>query len=354
MLEIKNKRILLFGYYGRSNIGDDIMLKNLTENLINKKAKKIVVLVDKSFDLEESFSDRVIFLKGLKNNFLSFLYYLIRFEYFIWGGGTCFFDNPSVSGLKELRYFTLIRKKINNKRKNFFIGIGIERISKNRDIIIKILQNTDGIVLRDEKSYENLFELAPSFIEKSDFVEVFNDMVLMKTTHEIIKNSKDDLNEKYITFSGHYKYENDVAIIKHCATQLEKILNTLNVKTLVFIPAKYDINGDTNFHYRVRDALESSGKYELKTPILTSYNDYIEILSNSYKHVGMRLHSIVLSDILMIPSIALAYQEKIKQYNENAYEILDEWGDGEFSLKDQKEISNLLFDNSKLYENFFK
>ena len=157
MLEIKNKRILLFGYYGRSNIGDDIMLKNLTENLINKKAKKIVVLVDKSFDLEESFSDRVIFLKGLKNNFLSFLYYLIRFEYFIWGGGTCFFDNPSVSGLKELRYFTLIRKKINNKRKNFFIGIGIERISKNRDIIIKILQNTDGIVLRDEKSYENLF-----------------------------------------------------------------------------------------------------------------------------------------------------------------------------------------------------
>ncbi|CAL2094236.1 polysaccharide pyruvyl transferase family protein [Tenacibaculum sp. 190524A02b] len=357
MLEIKNKTILLFGYYGKSNIGDDIMLKNLTEILVTKKAKKIVVLVDKSFDLEENFYTNIIFLKGLKKNFFRFLYFLVKLDYFIWGGGTCFFDNPSISGLKELLYFTKIRKKFSESRKNFFIGIGVEKVNNNREIIIKILDNTDGIILRDQKSFENLINLYPSISKKLDFTEVFNDMVLMNATNEIIKKDskeKEKSNKSYITFSGHYKYENNNDVIQHCATELEKILDRLNINVLVFIPAKYDINGDSNFHYKIKKTLQSSEKYILETPILSNYKDYMQTLSKSQKHIGMRLHSLILSDILMVPNIALAYQEKIKQYNENAFKILDKWGEEEFLLKNEEEITNTLLNNSKLYENFFK
>ena len=114
MLKIKNNKILLFGYYGKSNIGDDIMLLNLVHLLEIRKPKKIIIIVDPSFNIENKFNKNIIFIRGFKNNLPLVIYHIIMSQIFIWGGGTCFFDNPSTRGLKELYFFTRLRKLVSN------------------------------------------------------------------------------------------------------------------------------------------------------------------------------------------------------------------------------------------------
>ena len=354
MLTIKNKTILLFGYYGKSNIGDDIMLINLVELLVNKKAKKIIVLVDKSFNMEEDFDSRIIFLKGLKSNAFTFLFQLLTVNYFIWGGGTCFFDNPSIRGLKELFYFTKLRKIFSAKKKNYFIGIGVEKVVTRKEIINKILNNTDGVILRDKKSKQNFLELNDSYETNMDFLEVFDDMVFMESTKKMLDEIP--VNEgfkNYITFSGHYKYENNDEVIKHTALELIKVMDVLQVKQVIFLPAKYDENGDTEFHLKVKKEVLSMRDYVLDVPEIIKIKDYITLLKSSHKHIGMRLHSLVLADLLILPNIALSYQEKINQYNKNAVGILSNWSTQEFVKSDKDKINILLKKNTNNYEGFF-
>ena len=355
MLTVKNKTILLFGYYGKSNIGDDIMLINIVDLLVRKKTKKIVVLVDKSFNMEEDFDSSVVFLKGLKNNILSFLIQLIKVDYFIWGGGTCFFDNPSNRGLKELLYFTSLRKIISKNKKNFFIGIGVEKVEKSKILIRRILSYTDGVILRDKISRENLLYIDNTFNHKTDFIEVYDDMVLMNTTKNILnKKAISITSNKYITFSGHYKYENNDKVVKHTAKELKKVMDRLNIYHVVFLPAKYDKKGDCGFHLNVKNELISNKKYNLEIPEIKHIYSYIGILKKTQKHIGMRLHSLVLSDIFLIPNIALAYQEKIYQYNKEAKEVLSNWSSEKFIEVEGNRISNLLENNTNKYESFFK
>ena len=66
MLKIKNNKILLFGYYGKSNIGDDIMLLNLVHLLEIRKPKKIIIIVDPSFNIENKFNKNIIFIRGFR------------------------------------------------------------------------------------------------------------------------------------------------------------------------------------------------------------------------------------------------------------------------------------------------
>lgn len=355
MLDVHNKKIFLFGYYGKSNIGDDIMLLNLVHMIENKRPKRIYILVDSRFKLEESFSQDIVFIKGMKKNLFVLLNVLLTSHIFIWGGGTCFFDNPSTRGLNELRYFTRLRKLFNRRLKNLFIGIGVEKVEKNLLLIKKILANTDGVIVRDPVSAKNLLAINRQVNARMEFLEVYDDIVLTIYTKTRFKKYTDSVNEiQYITFSGHYKYTENNQVIEHTVKEIESILDKYQISHLYFLPSKYDEYGDNLFHYRLYQELQEKEKYNLKVVEVQSIEEYVKILRGANYHLGMRLHSLILADIFSIPKISLAYQQKIYQYERNSVDVMDQWGKLEFQSKNKNQLMSLLEKNTKDYESFFK
>lgn len=355
MLSVKNKKVFLFGYYGKSNIGDDIMLLNLVKLLQEKEVKKIIILVDPAFNMQSEFNGDIIFLRGIKNNIIKLTTYLLQAHIFIWGGGTCFFENPSKRGLNELFIFSRIRKLYSKKTENFFIGIGVEKLKINKSIVTKILLYTDGVIVRDSISKQNLLELYPEIKNNFKFLEVFNDLVLINSTKKLFKDSAIiNSNTPYMTFSGHYKYTEDEQLIKHTANELLLTMKKLNIFHIVFLPSKYDKKGDNTFHNNLVNSFDKKVNCNLEVLELNSINEYFRVLKNSKYHIGMRLHSLILADILLIPKISLAYQQKINQYDSKAVDVFTKWSNLNFLQINKEELSNLLEKNTENYESFFK
>jgi polysaccharide pyruvyl transferase WcaK-like protein len=62
------------------------------------------------------------------------------------------------------------------------------------------------------------------------------------------------------------------------------------------------------------DDREIFEKLDLQIPVLTDWPEIVKNLSECEILIGMRLHSLILADRLNIPSIALAYQEKVRNF----------------------------------------
>lgn len=328
MIKVRTKKVFLFGYYGRNNIGDDIMLNNIVELLNRRGVKKIIVLSGSNDNnILNICTEKVNVIKGIKRNLFRVLFELVSCKIFLWGGGTCFFDNPNKRGFIELYIFFIIRK-IFNKSENYFIGIGMEPMAQSLPIVKKIIKFTKGIVFRDLESKETYLNYFPNAYNK--ILGQFDDLVFHNSTFDIINKSATDfdfiIGEDYFTFSGHMKYGENMAI--HCANELVRIGLKDNL-TIVLLPAKFGItDSDELFHKLVEQEIKKiNSNINVVNLGINSIYEFIGVLRKSRFHYGMRLHSLILADILGIPNVAIAYQNKIKQYKSNACLPTDSWSD---------------------------
>lgn len=354
MLTIRGKSVFLFGYYGRGNIGDDIMLNNLLNIFLDKGVSNISLLVGPDY-LPSVADRRITISRGIKDNPVGFVKGLVGSDYFIWGGGTCFFDNPSERGLKELNGLLKLRGFF-GKRENYFIGIGIEPIYKSREIILRILKRVKGITLRDPLSLENLIAIDDKIASGLKFLEVYDDIVFLKqTTRFLEKSGKASSNlppGNYITFSGHFKYGREMA--QHTATQIIRLLERFGDDyNIVFLPAKFKSESDDLFHDLVINELREARFGRFFKADINDINDFVSVLGHAKYHIGMRLHSLILADMLNIPNIALAYQNKVFQYAPYALEPGADWAGGEFKHPENQKKEWRIDSNTVNYEKFF-
>jgi polysaccharide pyruvyl transferase WcaK-like protein len=154
-----NDKVFLVGYYGWNNTGDDMMLYSLLSYLskINKNFNYTILSNDpKLFLPKELEYDKIIYIN--EHNYFSILIQLILSDYIILGGGTHFYDyGRIINRIYRLHQFYIIFyiSKLLNK-KIYFIGIGIEcfKTQYGKNILKKILQTSDYIVVRDSLSYD--------------------------------------------------------------------------------------------------------------------------------------------------------------------------------------------------------
>ena len=100
------KMIVLVGYFGEENLGDEIMLENILKRWCYRIP--ITVLVNNRISrLEESYPN-VKQLVLSKSNFLVLIKVLVSVKAVIWIGGTCLYDKENIQGLKELFALVLL------------------------------------------------------------------------------------------------------------------------------------------------------------------------------------------------------------------------------------------------------
>lgn len=150
------RKILLSGYYGYNNAGDEAILKSIIANIrkIDSSAS-IAVLTDNVKFTEEKYG-----IKAVKRfSVFNILKALLSCDILISGGGTLFQDRTST---RSLIYYTSIinlAKMFGKKVMIYANGMGPISKKSNMRRVRRAIENSDIVTLRDEESMDFVMSL---------------------------------------------------------------------------------------------------------------------------------------------------------------------------------------------------
>ncbi len=298
------KTVLLSGYYGFDNSGDDAILKAIVKDLReNIKDLDIVVLSNNPKETEKTYDVRAVdrfslpkVIKAMKNS-----------DLFISGGGSLLQD---ITSSRSLWYYLMTMEFAIILRKPFMVyanGIGPIDKTINRNLTRHILNKAKYITLRDQDSYEFVKNLGV----KNKNIEVTSDPVFtLKASEEarvldIFENEKIPTDKKIIGISLR-KWENDEKIISSIIETIEKLEENYDYNYLL-IPMHYP--EDLNISREILKRLERKNCYVLqeKYPV----EDIMGVIKKLDLILAMRLHALIYAAAEKIPIVGLVYDPKV-------------------------------------------
>jgi polysaccharide pyruvyl transferase CsaB len=301
-----NYDVIISGYYGFNNMGDDAMLMAIIDNLRQYREDiRIVTLSHNPMETKRSYG-----VDSISRVNLFYIYQVMRkARLFIYGGGNLIQDNTSTRSLLYYLGTIWIAKKMNLKVMFYANGIGPLNKNANKDITRKILNRVDVITLREELSLQELKNL------NIDGPETYITADPAFTVRPASDNEVDELFEKegidmqgpYVGFSvrkwhGHEKYKE--AIIRAADHMIDKY----GIKP-VFIPMHCPDD-----LYIIEDIVaKMKGKAWI---IRNTYSipQIIGVIKRMEMLIGMRLHALIFAASLSVPFLGLAYEPKVEGF----------------------------------------
>ncbi len=300
------KKIIISGYYGFNNLGDEAILAAWVQGLkkySNAEAIKIIALSNQPQETAKKHGIEAI---G-RYDILALVKNLLSADLLISGGGGLLQD---VTGKFSVAYYLslIVLAKILGC-KTFFAaqGVGPIKTKFNRFLIAKVLEQVDKISVRDKQSKELLAE----FGVKQKII-LTADLAL-----SLASGSKESgvqlLQEEGITVS-----ESMLAVVirdwqeNEYLAQLAKVLNDLASKynfKLLIIPFK--LPGDLKVSYKFKELLNPPAQLLKKRYSPLEMIDLIKVFDFL---IGVRLHSLIFASLNRVPVAGIAYDPKINNF----------------------------------------
>lgn len=308
-------RLLITGYYGAGNFGDDIMLEAVCKKLIKMYPNikiSILKMFEKDLQIDIPKSVKVINFYKIRGVFRkSFMRYLfMKNDIFVWGGGTCFTDEDG-DGLYD--YMKMAKE---NGVKIAYLGVGVGKLSKEERIekIQYLMKNLDFISLRDEKSYEYCKKNVPNWEEKVFLAEDL--AYLYFENKNLINKDKKNSIKKNIVVSWrnliNYRTEDEEnKLIKELVAFLEILLKDTN-NTISILPL--DDRKDIAKCESIYIALKNICPERVEFINNLSPAEKVDLLIGCDANISARLHGIFVSEIVGIKTIGLSYSIKIEEF----------------------------------------
>ena len=297
------KNVLLSGYYGFDNAGDEAVLYAIIESLRGEGLNDITVLSAKPLETAAQYSVKAVDRWGKKA-----LYQAVKnCDLFISGGGSLLQDVTSKNGI--LYYLGLIWLALFKKKPVLVYAQGIGPIvhERNRKLTAKLLNKVQAITVRDLPSRQTLLDMG---VRKD--IQVGVDPVLGLAAERIDEKSgqaellahgwQPEGGPTLLVAVRPWSEEGDR--LRELALTGDHFAN--RGWQVVFLPMHY---GEDNAEsQRVAEimhqkAIVLSGKY---TPLET-----MALIKNSDLVLGMRLHTLIMAAVLAKPMAALSYDPKI-------------------------------------------
>jgi len=337
--ENKGKRAILFGGFGEHNIGDTILLvnslrilKGLKINIFTynpERTRKNLMKNNLSFsDIDITYTGRWGISDPSKKGIKRFLWIfksirdIYKCDIFLIGPGTLMHDETNRLyiwfWLSRIIIAVLFRKKI------AFWGAGIGSVeSPIAKVTLKwIAKRTAFSITRDRGSREMMiknYSFDPKkTINLIDLGVSENDYKKPKKVKVNKKGLKIGINFRYLEekhFKGNKKRmkENYIKTIGYFLNKLKLHNKTIE---LFFFPMCLDVHqNDLKMYHILHEKLKNSSLGEIN---IVNNDQNIERFKKEMKKmdlfIGVRLHSVVLSTSLSIPSLAISYSEKVDYY----------------------------------------
>ncbi|WP_246942783.1 polysaccharide pyruvyl transferase CsaB [Bacillus pinisoli] len=300
-------RIVISGYYGFHNIGDEAILYSIIQSLKSYEQNvKITVLSN-----DPEFTRHTYGVDAVNRwNIKEVLHSLKKSDGLISGGGSLLQDQ---TGWKSIPYYTGIMALAKIAKKPIFVyaqGMGpINKVFSKR-IVNLALNRVSAITVRDERSKELLKSL--NVIKPIGLVP---DPVLGLSVGATESEWINSLNtsKQFIVVSVR-DWQTKYAYLKNIADSLSMFIEDYQV---ILLPMHGKHDEETS--KKLNEMLDNKA---LIAPYEASIQEKIAIIGNGALLIGMRLHALIFAAITNTPFIALSYDPKIDVFTEQANQVV--------------------------------
>ena len=330
--EIKVSDIVLSGYYGFSNSGDDAILKMIISEIKKQKPDMgITILSNRPHDAKAIYNVNAV----NRWNLFSIINVLKKSKVFISGGGSVIQDVTSTKSLLYYLFLIVLAKTYNNKVMLYANGIGPIKHKKNLKRVKNVLNKTDIITLRETDSKEFLDELGvmnPKIAVTCDPVIGIGDIDFEEAENLLFRN--DLYGKKYAVVS--VRPWKSAPLFEQEFIRAANKLKKENDIELLFVPLHHP--SDVEFSKKLAEATGSvciEKKLSAEMCIgLAKYSEFV---------VGMRLHMLIYAFVAEVPALGISYDPKVegvmKYFGEDTYIGVLEFTERNFLSKSQRIIN---------------
>lgn len=315
--EVK-KDILISGYYGFGNSGDDALLLSMIRDFESKGLKKNITVL--SANPKET--KRIYGVNAINRiNPFALFYYFVKCRLFISGGGTLIQDGTSTKSL--IYYLWLIKsaKLLGRKTMLYANGIGPVNRDRNKARVKKVLNRVDCITVRDEKSLKELTALG---VDKPEIILTADPAFLLDCEENI-----DALVQKYqldniICAAIRSPKTDNPGFAEGIAAALDRAAEKYGTMA-VLLPMQ---NIDINISKEISSAMKSRS---VVIDERLSVGEVLSLVGMSRMCIGMRLHMLIYAASKGVPVTAIVYDPKVSGFMEYS---------GQDLFVDVKEVNN--------------
>ncbi len=340
-------KIMISGYYGFNNTGDEAILKSMV-GAFKEKIPQIKITVLSQNPLQTSQTYQVKAINRL--HLIDIMRCLRDTNLFISGGGGLLQDSTG-KGWSILYYLGLILAAKTVKVPVMIYAQGIGPVNKqiNKKLMKWILNKVDLITVRDKPSkelLENLGVVKPSIYVNSDPVFLLKKKNINNIIdrHPLIQQLINSDNRPLIGVSVREYKGNGLDSKSIFAQAADYLVENYQAK-IIFLPFKFDEDV-----YSSEEILSLMKNKAEVLKIKLEPEELLSVLSRLSLLVGVRLHSIIFSSIANIPFVAFNYDPKVKYFVEDLglSELLLEIGE-DISLKNiQEKVEYIRENNDKI------
>ncbi len=287
------KQFFIIGYYGSSNLGDELLLSCTKKLILDCVPDAELTALTYNVKGTESLHG----IKGVSRNHYKEIVNAIKQADVIVGGGGSMLQN--VTSNRSLMYYLMlifISKRFGKKVLLLGNGIGPIQGTFWTWLTALLLKGIDHVVVRDKESYEVLQQMG-----LSKNVKLGSDLVF---TYEAL--SKQVRNPKQVTLNLR-PWKNEEAFLSVFESFIHDLLDQGYLVTLVPL--------QTGFDDRVLAVLKDRVAREgLELLPCEPVEQIIASIASSKVFIGMRLHSLILSALVETPFVGVSYDPKVNAF----------------------------------------
>ncbi|MGN7471301.1 polysaccharide pyruvyl transferase CsaB [Brevibacillus sp. SAFN-007a] len=305
-------RILISGYYGFNNAGDDVVLYGIISSLKREQPNiSLAVLSNQPERTSELFGieayDRWSFGTIVRE--------LSRSDMLVMGGGTLMQDVTSPRSVLYYLGIVTIAKLLRKPVVFYAQGFGPILKSLSRQVIKRVVNRVDVITVRDYESGEDFkacgVNRAPIHVTADPALTISPDDISDTRGKELLHGMFAAPSKPLVAISVR-DWKQEQAFKRTIAKAADWfILRGWNV---LFLPMH--VPSDLAPSKEIMEQMTQTGARLLDAPV--TFHDIMSVLKQCDYVVGMRLHSLILACMLRVPFIGISYDPKIDRFVERA------------------------------------
>ncbi len=302
----KQKEILISGYYGFKNSGDDALLMAILNDIRRyKESPNIVVLSANPKETTKNYRVKAI----NRLNPFAIMKHMKKADLLISGGGTLIQDTTSTKSL--IYYLSVISLAVRKKLKVMLYSNGIGPLNNKNNVrrVRKVLDKTDIITLRDPEALEVLKGIGvtkPEMLVSAD--PVFGMEVADKERGRALLAKMNIPAERVIGVSVRKTKDTNPAFERTVAKMCDYAAQKYGYN-IVFVPMQ--ANKDEAISRSIISRMNMPAAIVDKR---LNVHDIISVVAAMDMCIGMRLHSLIYAASGNVPLIGIAYDPKIRSF----------------------------------------
>lgn len=294
------KKILLVGFYGAPNLGDELMLETLLQYFPSFDDIDLTVMIADNPIYDIGNYPSINFIHYPKTRY-DFNYLAQYFDTLVFGGGAIiddrFFDNnDSYKGELGTILIKLSERFIVWEKQIFCIGLSSIKSFSNTNYINKLsllVEKADYFSVRDINSFNSLSNQCSCSNKK---INIISDIVMANKNIKIFDKKNKNISSIGIVW---IPYEENVASLK------ELLLSLSGKYKIHLIPFYGYCNFDISKYEQITSELNIDNVVIEK--LASNMSELVDIFSKIDFLIAMRYHAVLIGNLLQIPTLPICY-----------------------------------------------